>query len=73
MFMQLSGTTRAVIFTAIAFGLALLIACLGEDAIVFYMFTPLAATLVMVVPGIRKKSALRLATRLGLGSIGSRG
>ena len=66
-----SHTIRAVIFTTIAFVLALLVACLGEDAIVFYMFTPLAATLVMIVPGIRKNSAPRLATRLGLASLGS--
>ncbi|HKJ53925.1 MAG TPA: CPBP family intramembrane glutamic endopeptidase [Gammaproteobacteria bacterium] len=69
MLRQLSGTTRAMIFTGIAIGLALLLACLANGVIVFYMFTPLAATLVMVLPGDRKRSIRRLASRLGLKSL----
>jgi len=68
--MQLFSHTRAAIFTAIAFGLALVLACLGGGALTFYMFTPLVATLVILPRGVRGKFSPRLSSRLGLRSPG---
>jgi membrane protease YdiL (CAAX protease family) len=67
-----SGYNRALIFSAIAFGLALGLVCLDESLLGLYMFTPLLATLVMVLSPSHKKSAIPTASMLGISCAGTR-
>jgi len=69
---QLFSHTRAALFTVIVIALALLLARLGETAIALYMFTPLAATAVMLLAGGGWNRGAGLASRLGLASSGLR-